>query len=256
MNMTDEARLEDAVQGMVWWLKRAAKPVDVDLVDPNPYRHLDDDELELGERVADELLSEWAHSSVDGMCAVLASRVNRAARRPSPTPVEPEPTPLPDGPGVTLWLVPAYAPYVMPLTVLRSITAWMDDNGVEHADGTHEVRVEVHPGGERTIAYWRGRQPSIHETYDDTVTPARVLLRTEPPALPDFPDLEALGEVIDAHPVGVAHFNMPLPFGSQICVTCTRESGALQPVTYPCPPLVAAASAADVEIYPDEDGAA
>ena len=74
MARTDAEQLQDAIGDMGWWLTAMLTPPADGETDPDPYRHLDDDELEFGERVADELLAEHAHRSVDGLSAVLRVR--------------------------------------------------------------------------------------------------------------------------------------------------------------------------------------
>ncbi|GAA1983449.1 hypothetical protein [Amycolatopsis minnesotensis] len=260
VDITEQDRLAEAVDSMVWWLQCAVEPIDPDLVVSDRYRYFTDDELELGKRVADDLLDEFVCTGAVGVRIMLERRL---ATRPVTAPAvdavvdEPAADPLPVGPGRTVWSIPAYAPYVLPGPVLDEVLAWMDANGVVDDDvdvsATHEVRVDEHDGGLRTIAYHRGKQPRRYETPDLTLTPARVLLRTEPPVLPSIPDLTDLGEVIEQHPVTTAHFNTPLPIGSQICTTCTAAAGPSEPVVYPCPALVAAAAAAGAEVYPDDD---
>jgi len=258
VNGLSEAEAPDeAVADMVSWLTMMLRPVDWNNVDPEMYRHTDDDELELGGRVADELLSEWAYRSGDGMRVVLDQRIAQAADRagqaprPAPTAAA-QPEPLPADAGNTVWSVPAYAPYVMPMSLLCAITAWMRTNGVQDASGHHAINVQAHADGVLTAVYQRGRPTLTFETPDHTVTETSVLVVTDPPALPVFPDLTALGAVIDKHPVGVAHFNTPLPIGSQVCITCTQATGPYTPAVYPCPAVVDAATAAGVEVYPDD----
>lgn len=258
--LTAEELLDEQVSDMVAWLRMVMRPVDPAEADPDVYRHWDDDVLELGERVADELLTEWAWGEDDpeGLALVLDRRVTQAAWRatdndqPAPA-ADMEPEPLDVEPGTVVWSVPAYAPYVLPMSALRAVTAWMADNQVDNASGAHEVRVEAHPDGTRTIAYQRGTPTRPWEKPDPTVTPARVLLRTDPPTLPELPDLTALGVVLEQHPVGAAHFNMPLPFGSLVCCACTATAGPQHPVVFPCPPVCDAATAAGVEVHADDD---
>jgi hypothetical protein len=245
--------VECAVEDMTAWLRMMMPPFDPAESDPEVYRHGGDDELECGSRVADDLLSEWAWgNSPAGLAVVLEQRVARAADRARQDDAQPVATDTlpPQRTGTVIWSVPAYAPYVLPISTLRYLTEWMRFNDVEYASGVHEVRVEICDDGSRTIAYHRGQPPLRHRPPDPTVTPVRVLLRTEPPSVPELPDLAALGAVIDAHPVGAAHFNLALPIGSQVCTACTTVE---HPVVYPCPPLVAAAFATGVTIYADDD---
>lgn len=256
---TADVLLDERVADMTAWLKLMLRPVENwDEVDQNPYRHWDDDVLDLGKRVADDLLSEWAWGRGDagGLAVVLDQRARHAAERagsPTETPAGnsgSELLPVPVEPGAVVWTAAAYALFVLPSSVLRALTAWMQDNQVVDASGAYDVRVEAHPDGTRTIAYQRGLRLAGDAAPDDTVAPARVPLRTEPPALPVLPDLTALGAVLERHPVAAAHFNLALPIGSQVCCTCTTVAN---PTVFPCPAVIAAADTAGVWVYPDED---
>lgn len=251
----EDELLDERIGDLTAWLELMMRPVaNWDEVDQHPYRHFDDDVLELGERVADDLLSEssWGRDAF-GLAVLLEQRARAAAdRAPSPaSPGEPAAEPaVPIEPGRVVWSAPAFAPFVLPSPVLRAVTAWLEDNRVVDVSGAHEVRVEAHPDGTRTIVFQQGLRRPGDAAPDDTVAPARVPLRTEPPVLPDLPNLTALGAVLEAHPVGTGHFNLALPIGSQVCCTCTSVAN---PVVFPCPAVTAAAEQAGVQVYPDDE---
>jgi hypothetical protein len=76
--MTDNAiNLDDAVADMAAWLGMMLRPVDWDEVDTEPYPYVEMDDLELGGRVADDLLTEWAWRSPESLAVVLVQRVER-----------------------------------------------------------------------------------------------------------------------------------------------------------------------------------
>jgi hypothetical protein len=255
---TEDELLADRIGDMVGWLEMMVKPVeDWDLVDPNPYRYTDNDVLELGDRVADDLLSEWAWSGdADSAIVLVQNRIDRALAEigrnrwlATTSIANPEPESLPLGePGTAVWSSPAYAPFVLPLPVLNAVLEWMRANDVVDASGVHEVRVETHPDGTRTIVYHRGRSPRRWQQPDPTVTEVRLPLRTEPPVLPTLPNLTTLATAIDQHPIGRAHHNLRVPIGSPVCITCTTVEN---PVLFPCPPVLAAALATGVEVFSD-----
>jgi hypothetical protein len=97
--------LDEQVSEMVAWLHLVMPPAGPARVIPPPvdqtvYRHWDDDALELGDRVADELLTEWAWGRRDpvGLALVLERRIRQAtARRTQPAD---ESTPLASAAGV------------------------------------------------------------------------------------------------------------------------------------------------------------
>ncbi len=253
---TEDELLDERIADLTAWLELMMRPVENwDEVDQHPYRHFDDDALELGERVADDLLSEssWGRDAL-GLAVLLEQRARAAADRapaPATSPGQLGPWPVvPVEPGRVVWAAPAFAPFVLPSPVLRAVTAWLEDNQAVDVSGAHEVRVEAHPDGTRTIAFQQGLRRPGDATPDDTVAPARVPLRTEPPVLPNLPDLTALGAVLEAHPVGTGHFNLALPIGSQVCCACTSVAN---PVVFPCPAVTAAAEQAGVQVYPDDE---
>ncbi|MGW4528373.1 hypothetical protein [Amycolatopsis sp. NPDC004378] len=253
---TEDELLDERIADLTAWLELMMRPVENwDEVDQHPYRHFDDDVLELGERVADDLLSEssWGCDALG--LAVLLEQHARAATDRAPDPATspggfaPEPA-VPVEPGRVVWSAPAFAPFVLPSPVLRAVTAWLEDNRVVDVSGAHEVRVEAHPDGTRTIVFQQGLRRPGDAAPEGLVAPARGPLRTEPPVLPDLPDLTALGAVLEAHPVGTGHFNLALPIGSQVCCTCTSVAN---PVVFPCPAVTAAAEQAGVRVYPDDE---
>jgi hypothetical protein len=149
-----------------------------------------------------------------------------------------------DGPGETLWTLPAYHFLVAAdLTDVTAVKAWLDAHDLDDVSGVHPIRVEQRRT-RRVIVFERGRFGRIGKTTETWA----VTCHTDPPAVDTTPRPD-LVELITSHAHYPARFPL-IDFGQDYaCGPCTKELGsATGMVLWECPAFRAAREEGDAAI--------